>query len=232
MISYSGTYTFDAEKVVHHVDISWNSKLDRDRPSPFLQAQRQHAHHHLRAGQEFHRRPRGPQHLGVGEAGALARLLLLPAVRGEGRDEGASRLGLSSRPKSAAPLRRLLPDSRRGPLTLGRFAPSTSPRAAGRGAADKQIRSRGALSRPSFANHHATKNRLAPGNKGRRSADRRIVLPIAACAAAHPSLDAPAYRRFTAAFTTGYYPDGSAPEPGFPKTQARRCFARLPLVRG
>jgi len=24
MISYSGTYTFDAEKVVHHVDISWN----------------------------------------------------------------------------------------------------------------------------------------------------------------------------------------------------------------
>jgi len=24
MISYSGTYTLDAEKVVHHVDISWN----------------------------------------------------------------------------------------------------------------------------------------------------------------------------------------------------------------
>ena len=24
MISYAGTYTFDAEKVVHHVDISWN----------------------------------------------------------------------------------------------------------------------------------------------------------------------------------------------------------------
>jgi hypothetical protein len=24
MISYAGTYTFDAEKVIHHVDISWN----------------------------------------------------------------------------------------------------------------------------------------------------------------------------------------------------------------
>ena len=24
MISYAGTYTFDDEKVVHHVDISWN----------------------------------------------------------------------------------------------------------------------------------------------------------------------------------------------------------------
>jgi Lipocalin-like domain len=24
MISYGGTYTFDAEKVIHHVDISWN----------------------------------------------------------------------------------------------------------------------------------------------------------------------------------------------------------------
>ena len=62
-----------------------------------------------------------------------------------------------------------------------------------------------------------TKNRLASGIKGRRSADRRIVLPIAACAAAHPSLDAPAYRRFTAALATGSYPDGSAPEPGFLK---------------
>jgi hypothetical protein len=24
VISYAGTYTFDAEKVIHHVDISWN----------------------------------------------------------------------------------------------------------------------------------------------------------------------------------------------------------------
>ena len=31
-----------------------------------------------------------------------------------------------------------------------------------------------------------SKNSFAPGIKGRRSAERRIVLPIAACAAAHP----------------------------------------------
>jgi len=24
MVSYAGTYTFDAEKVIHHIDISWN----------------------------------------------------------------------------------------------------------------------------------------------------------------------------------------------------------------
>jgi len=35
-----------------------------------------------------------------------------------------------------------------------------------------------------------------------------------------------------AALTTGYYPDGSAPEPGFPTSQAHRCFARLPLAVG
>jgi hypothetical protein len=98
--------------------------------------------------------------------------------------------------------------------------------------ANSKNHSRGASSRPSFANHDATK-RFAPGNKrGRRSADRRIVLPIAACAAAYPSLDTPAYRRFTAALATGSYPDGSAPEPGFPTSQARRCFARLPLAVG
>jgi hypothetical protein len=30
---------------------------------------------------------------------------------------------------------------------------------------------------------------------------------------------APAFRRFTAALATGYYPDGSAPEPGFLKAR-------------
>jgi hypothetical protein len=45
-----------------------------------------------------------------------------PRVRGEGRDEGALPLGS---------------ESRRGPLTLARYAHSTSPRAAGRG--DKAI---------------------------------------------------------------------------------------------
>jgi len=39
---------------------------------------------------------------------------------------------------------------------------------------------------------------------------------------------APAFRRFTAAFTTGYHPDGSAPEPGFLETRRARCFARAP----
>jgi hypothetical protein len=29
MISYAGAYTFDVEKVIHHVDNSWNQKLDR-----------------------------------------------------------------------------------------------------------------------------------------------------------------------------------------------------------
>jgi hypothetical protein len=30
-----------------------------------------------------------------------------------------------------------------------------------------------------------------------------------------------AYRRFAAALATGFYPDGSAPEPGFPPTLRR-----------
>src|SRR5580692_12808134 len=39
---------------------------------------------------------------------------------------------------------------------------------------------------------------------------------------------APAFRRFTAALTTGFYPDGSAPEPGFLKARRKECFARSP----
>jgi hypothetical protein len=39
---------------------------------------------------------------------------------------------------------------------------------------------------------------------------------------------APAFRRFTAALTTGYHPDGSAPEPGFLKARRPRCFAGSP----
>src|ERR1700728_4092108 len=37
---------------------------------------------------------------------------------------------------------------------------------------------------------------------------------------------APAFRRFTAALTNGFYPDGSAPEPGFLKARRKGCFAR------
>src|SRR5579862_9757099 len=54
--------------------------------------------------------------------GLLAAHSLSPRA-GRGSGEGASPLG--------ADLRRS--ESRRGPLTLGRYAPSTSPRAAGRG---------------------------------------------------------------------------------------------------
>jgi hypothetical protein len=36
---------------------------------------------------------------------------------------------------------------------------------------------------------------------------------------------APAFRRFTAALTIGYHPDGSAPEPGFLKAWRAGCFA-------
>jgi hypothetical protein len=52
---------------------------------------------------------------------------------------------------------------------------------------------------------------------GKRSAERRIVLPISASSAAACR----AARRLSAltlaALATGYYPDGSAPEPGFPR---------------
>jgi len=38
---------------------------------------------------------------------------------------------------------------------------------------------------------------------------------------------APAYRRSAAALATGYYPDGSAPEPGFPKDSSSQVFCPL-----
>jgi hypothetical protein len=40
--------------------------------------------------------------------------------------------------------------------------------------------------------------------------------------------DAPAFRRYAAALAKGFYPDGSAPEPGFLKARRARCFARSP----
>jgi len=40
---------------------------------------------------------------------------------------------------------------------------------------------------------------------------------------------APAFRRIAAALTTGYHPDGSAPEPGFLKARRRGV---LPARRG
>ena len=29
MLAYSGTYTFDDEKVIHHVDVSWNQAFTK-----------------------------------------------------------------------------------------------------------------------------------------------------------------------------------------------------------
>jgi hypothetical protein len=65
------------------------------------------------------------------------------------------------------------------------------------------------------ANHSAQQRRMSP-----------FAEPLARLRAAFGG--APAFRRFTAALTTGYYPDGSAPEPGFRK--ARRAGV-LPVRR-
>jgi hypothetical protein len=84
------------------------------------------------------------------------------------------------------------------------------------------------------------RKRFAPGNrreaKRRKahvptiSAQQRQTSPFAdASARLRATLGgAPAFRRFTAALTTGYYPDGSAPEPGFRKT---RRAGVLPIRR-
>src|SRR5689334_9575148 len=80
-----------------------------------------------------------------------------PRVRGEGRGEGDSRLGWALGLILATPS--LCPqssESLRRPLTLGRFAPSTSPRAAGRGDARKHYR---------FRDAHASELCLPPRTK-------------------------------------------------------------------
>ncbi len=111
--------------------------------------------------------------------------------------------------------------------------------------ANSRTCSRGALMRPSFAHDHDAKNRFASGNqRGKRSAERRMpsmsasaqtsvreLAPLIRSAAAHPQLLPPplagegqegGHARLSAltlaALATGYHPDGSAPEPGFPKT--------------
>ena len=84
MISYAGTYTVDAEKVIHHVDISWNQNWTGTDQVRFYKLEGNIADHHVRARQEIHRRPRRPQHPGVGAAGALARISSCPAKRCRG----------------------------------------------------------------------------------------------------------------------------------------------------
>ena len=132
-----------------------------------------------------------------------------------------------------------------------------------RAGAEKRNRSRDALTRPSFAHHDDAKNRFASGNqRGKRSAERRMpsmsalrkqvyaVAPLICYAAARPqSPPSPAcgggsgrgHARLSAltlaALATGYHPDGSAPEPGFPKTDlagvlpARPSCLRLSTLR-
>jgi hypothetical protein len=83
------------------------------------------------------------------------------------------------------------------------------------------------------------RQRFASDQTGKRGAERRIVQPMSArrqvyavCVTHLPSAAAcRAARRLSAltlaALATGYYPDGSAPEPGFPRRAAKRAF--LPL---
>jgi hypothetical protein len=85
-----------------------------------------------------------------------------------------------------------------------------------------------------------SQKRFAPGNK--REAKRRkahanhvraAATSVTACRCLSARLratieGAPAFRRFTAALAKGFYPNGSAPEPGFLKARRARCFARSP----
>ena len=85
---------------------------------------------------------------------------------------------------------------------------------------------------------HSKKN-SPPANKGRRSAERRnptigraastgVAADRCPGAAARHNGGAPAFRRFTAALARPNASSlGSAPEPGFPTSRARGCFARL-----
>ena len=127
----------------------------------------------------------------------------------------------------------------------------------------KQNRSRDAFTRPSFANHDDAKNKFASGNqRGKRSAERRMPSMSALRKRVYANLrhlsatrlraqnsSLPSLRgrvregraRLSAltlaALATGYHPDGSAPEPGFPKTDlagvlpARPSCLRLSTLR-
>jgi hypothetical protein len=83
------------------------------------------------------------------------------------------------------------------------------------------------LMRPSFGYDHARK-RFTPRKKGGGAPKGALSwqLPLARLRATLEG--ALAFRRLTAAFTIGYHPDGSAPEPGFLKARRTRCFAGSP----
>jgi hypothetical protein len=96
--------------------------------------------------------------------------------------------------------------------------------------ADNRNRSRDALMRPSCANHdHAKKDSPPKREAERRKAHANHVRVCAdKCTQSAPLIRYAAARPFggharlsaltLAALATGYHPDGSAPEPGFPKT--------------
>jgi hypothetical protein len=106
---------------------------------------------------------------------------------------------------------------------------------------DEVDRSRGASSAPELCQAIPTNERedSLPAITGKRSAERRIVQPcphrqtslrnssVRGCV----PLSLFAARRLSAltlaALATGYYPDGSAPEPDFPRRAAKQAF--LPL---
>jgi hypothetical protein len=93
---------------------------------------------------------------------------------------------------------------------------------------------------PSFAYDDAKKNRPAQKREAKRRkahadhvrayADKyaQSLRYLSAARLRAVLGGAPAFRRFTAALTTGYHPDGSAPEPGFLKARRAGCFARAP----
>ena len=69
--AYAGTYTLDKDKVVHHVDVSWNQAWTGTEQVRFYKARRRHPDHHHRSLQELRRRPGGDLHPGL-EKGEVA----------------------------------------------------------------------------------------------------------------------------------------------------------------
>jgi hypothetical protein len=89
----------------------------------------------------------------------------------------------------------------------------------------KRSRSRGASSRPSFA-HHNAKKRFASKKQGSGAPKGALSNQYPRLARLRAALAARRLSALTlAALATGYYPDGSAPEPGFPR---RRLTGVLP----
>jgi hypothetical protein len=81
--------------------------------------------------------------------------------------------------------------------------------------------------RPSLAYNHARKNH-PPAKKGGEAPKGALFFQLPLTRLRATLEGALAFRRLTAAFTIGYHPDGSAPEPGFREARRPRCFAGSP----